>query len=63
MNYLEIIFWLLLIDSVGANIVSFSPKLKKKFNSYKLFKRYLPITRGWTIWYLILVLFIAYLIF
>jgi hypothetical protein len=63
MNYLEIIFWLLLVDSLIANIISWTPKYQKYFMQWKIFKRYFPLTRGWTVAYFVLVLFIGFLIF
>lgn len=59
---IEIIFWVLLLDSIIANTISWSG-CKEKFDKYIFFRRYFPITRGWTTAYLILVLFIGYLIF
>jgi hypothetical protein len=62
MNYIQIIFWVLLADSLIANIIAWT-KLSEKFNKIKFYKRYLPLTKGWTVWYLIMTLFIGYLIF
>lgn len=58
----KIIFWLLLIDSLIANYISWS-KSKEYFNNFLFLKRYMPITKGWTLWYLILSLFIGYLVY
>jgi len=62
MTILQIIFWLLLIDSLIANYISWFGN-KEYFNKFKFFGRFMPITKGWTIWYLILVLFIGYIIY
>jgi len=62
MTTLQIVFWVLLLDSLGANVVAWT-KLKSVFNKFKLFKRYFPITRGWALSYLTLVLLIGYLVY
>lgn len=59
---IEIIFWLLLIDSFVAVCISLFGN-KEYFNRIFFFKRYFPLTNGWTIFYLILVLFIGYLVY
>lgn len=59
---IEIIFWLLLVDSLIAVCVTWSGNADF-FNKNKIFKRYFPLTRGWTTAYLILVLFIGYIIY
>jgi hypothetical protein len=59
---LKIIFWLLLADSLIANYISWTSS-REYFNKFKFFKRYMPITKGWTVGYLILALFIGYLIY
>jgi len=54
-----VIWYLFLLDSLGANIVSwfFSNWAKKK---YKWLWKHLPVTRGWSAIYLILVLWIGF---
>jgi len=59
---IKIVFWLLLVDSIIANAIAWSNK-RDYFNKYRFFKRYVPITKGWTVWYLLLTLFIGYLIY
>jgi hypothetical protein len=57
---LEKILWLLVfIDSISTNlIVWFFPKwYEKKFNKMS---KYFPATKGWSTWYLILVIWIGY---
>ena len=58
----EIIFYLLLLDSIGANIAAwfFSKQYQKKF---KWFSKRFPASKGWCIWYLIMVLWIGYLVY
>jgi len=58
----KIIFWLLLVDSLIVNYIAWS-KCEAYFSTFALFRRYFPITKGWTIWYLVLSLFIGYLIY
>lgn len=54
-----IIFYLLVIDSVGAVVISFCcAKWYKK--NYKGFWKHFPATKGWAIFYLILVLWVGY---
>jgi len=57
-----IIFYLLLIDSISANIVAYCCKkwYKKKF---KTFFRYFPPSEGWCAYYLILVLWIGFALY
>jgi hypothetical protein len=62
MSIIKIIFWLLLVDSLIGNFIAWT-KYREYFNNMHFFKRYLPITKGWMIWYLVLVLFIGYLVY
>jgi len=62
MNWQEIIFWLLIIDSLVAVIIAWT-KLEVDFNKYPFIRRYFPITKGWSAWYFILVIFIGYLVY
>lgn len=62
MTILKIIFWVLLLDSLIANYISWYGN-REYWNSIKFFKRYMPLTKGWTVLYLVLVLFIGYLIY
>ncbi|MAG52611.1 MAG: hypothetical protein CMH62_01475 [Nanoarchaeota archaeon] len=53
-----IIFYLVLIDSIGSNLVVwFGEKWYTK--NFKIFSRYFPIAKGWSALYLILVLWIG----
>lgn len=58
-----IVFYLLLIDSLGANLLSWGGQRKWYQKNFRIFSRYFPATRGWTTYYLILVIFIGTLIF
>ncbi len=57
-----IVFYLLLIDSLGANAMSWLGLKKWYQGNFSAFARYFPATKGWTTYYLILVLIIGYLI-
>jgi len=59
---LEIIFWVLLVDSLIAVYIAWLGD-KDYWNRMKFFKRFMPLTKGWTVWYFILVLFIGYIIY
>jgi hypothetical protein len=56
MSLEAIIFYLLLVDAIGANITAWTGIGKKLFGKFSFFTRYFPITKGWTSYYLILVL-------
>tara|TARA_Y100000296_G_scaffold86919_1_gene128664 strand:+ start:1892 stop:2113 length:222 start_codon:yes stop_codon:yes gene_type:complete len=60
-NIEAIIFYLFLLDSLGANIAAwfFSKWYKKTFKKSWFFKR-LPLTKGWAFVYLALVLWVGY---
>jgi len=55
----EILWYLVFIDSVFTNlIIWFFPKwYEKKFKNLSI---YFPAGKGWSLWYLILVLWIGY---
>ena len=57
-----VLFYLFLLDSLGAVIVSlfFAKWYKKNIN--KGFVKHFPVTKGWAIFYLILVLWIGSLL-
>jgi hypothetical protein len=59
---IKIVFWLLLVDSVIAVSIAWFGN-REYFNNMFFFKRYFPLTKGWTTAYLVLVLFIGYLIY
>jgi hypothetical protein len=62
MEPLKIISWVLFVDSLGAGYIAWLGN-KDYFNKINFFKRYLPLTKGWTAGYIILVLFIGYLVY
>lgn len=55
-----IIFYLLLIDSVSANLVMWLGE-RWYTKHFRLMSRYFPPARGWALFYLLLVLWIGYL--
>ncbi len=59
---LLIIFYLLLIDSIGANIVSWFGLRKWYQGNFSVIAKYLPLTKVWTTYYFLLILFIGFLI-
>lgn len=62
MTIIEIVFWLLLLDSVVANIVAWGFK-GWYFKHFRLISRWFPAAKGWTTYYLFLVLWVGYLTF
>ena len=54
-----IIWYLFLIDSISAVITSFFFAKWYKKNMNKGFVKHFPVTKGWTLFYLILVLWIG----
>ena len=58
-----IIFYLLLIDSVAANLMVWFGGEKWYTQHFRIISRYFPMTKGWVTYYLILVLWIGYLLY
>jgi len=67
MVYIEaIIYYAFLIDSLGANIAAwFFPNWFKKASkgSLKVWLKHLPLTKGWALIYLILVLWVGWALY
>lgn len=58
-SFEAVIFYLVLLDAVGANILSWCcGKWYKK--NYKGIYKHFPSTKGWAIAYLVLVLWVGY---
>lgn len=58
-----IVFFILLIDAIGANLLAWSKEGKKWWKkNFRTFSRNFPLERGWTTWYLLLVLWIGYML-
>jgi len=55
-NLESIVFYLLLVDALGANLLAWSSGRLWWQRHMNVIARYLPLTRGWTVYYLILVL-------
>ncbi|USN56820.1 MAG: hypothetical protein H6766_07610 [Candidatus Peribacteria bacterium] len=60
MTLFAIIFYLLLLDALVANIIARFGE-KRYVRHFRLMSRFFPITKGWTTYYLVLVLYIGYL--
>lgn len=56
----EIIFWLLVVDSVSCNLIIWFEKAWY-LRHFRIVSRLFPAAKGWTTWYLILVVWIGYL--
>jgi len=57
-----ILFYIILADSLTVNILAWCcGKWYKK--NYKWASKRFPLTKGWAVWYLILVLWIGYALF
>ncbi len=62
MNIEAIIWYILLIDSLGANILAWCcAKWYRK--NYKGFYKHFPATKGWALWYLILIIYIGFALY
>jgi hypothetical protein len=56
-----IVFFILLIDSLGAVLLAwFGPGLWSKY--FSVLAKFFPMAKGWALLYLVLVLFIGYLL-
>ena len=62
MTVQEVVFYLLLIDAVGANLVMFFDQ-RWYTKHFRLFSRVFPPARGWAMYYLALVLWIGWLLY
>lgn len=54
-----VIYYLVLIDAVSAVIAAWTGYGAKMNKRYSIFGTYFPITKGWTTYYLILVIWIG----
>lgn len=62
MTILQIIFWLLFLDSLIAGYIAWFGN-RERYNKMKFFQRYMPLTKGWTVWYIVLALFVGYILY
>lgn len=51
-----IIFYILLVDSVAANVLAWTKGRKWYHRHFRIISRWLPMARGWALYYLVLVL-------
>lgn len=52
----SVIFYILLIDALGANLFAWSGGQKWWQRNFFLIARHFPLSRGWTTYYLIVVI-------
>ncbi|MCA9353693.1 hypothetical protein KC842_02370 [Candidatus Nomurabacteria bacterium] len=60
MSITTIIFIVLLVDAISANIVFYFGR-NWYIRHFRIFSRFFPPEKGWSMWYLVLVLYIGYL--
>lgn len=58
-----IIFYILLIDSIAANLLAWSGEGAWFNKNFRIISRYFPLTKGWTTYYLVLVIFIGFILY
>lgn len=61
-TFFVVVFWLLLIDAIGAVIVSWSGWRQWYLGNCTVTSRLFPPSKGWASLYLILILFIGYIL-
>jgi hypothetical protein len=62
-NLETIVLVILLIDSIGANLVAWTSGRRWYRENLRSFSRLFPATRGWATYYLILVLWMGVIIY
>jgi len=62
-NIESIIFYILLIDALGANWLAWSGKQTWWQRQMAPIAKYFPLSRGWTTYYLILVLLLGIMLY
>ena len=58
-----IVFFLLLVDSISGNLIAWTSEGKWYRKNFRIISRYFPATRGWTTYYLILVLWMGLMLY
>ncbi len=58
-----VVFWLLVIDSIGANLMTWTSGKAWYQKHFRLMSRYFPASKGWTSYYFILVLWMGVMLF
>ena len=61
MNTIIVIFYILLIDALAANILAYFGR-RWYTKHLRVFSRLFPPAKGWSLYYLVLVLFIGYIL-
>ena len=61
-NLESIIFYVLLLDAIGANLIAYGGGQSWWKQNLAPIARHIPLAKGWTTYYLILVLFIGYVL-
>ncbi len=56
----SIIYYLVLLDAIGANITVWCCAKWYKKNMHKGIVKHFPASKGWAAWYLVLVLWVGY---
>lgn len=60
LNIEAILYYVILIDSIGANVMTWCCSKWYKKNMNKTILKHFPASKGWTLWYLVLVLWIGF---
>ncbi|MDP2629217.1 MAG: hypothetical protein Q8P45_00725 [Candidatus Harrisonbacteria bacterium] len=58
-----IIFYILLIDSIGANLLVWFGSEKWYGLNFRLMSRFFPLSKGWAAYYLLLVLWMGLMLY
>lgn len=58
-----ILYILVLTDAIFANVAAWGTFGEELTKHYGVFSKYFPITRGWTTYYLVMVLWIGWALF
>ena len=62
-NLESIVFYILLIDAIGANVLAYGGGQRWWQRYASLIARHFPLSRGWTTYYLILILIMGTLLY
>lgn len=62
-NIESFIFYILLIDALGANILAWSDKKQWWHKHMRLMSRYFPLTRGWTSYYMVIIVVMGWMLY
>ncbi len=58
-----VVFLLLLLDSISANVIAWTGESKWYAKHFPGFWRLFPVTKGWAVYYLILVLWMGVILY